>query len=494
MKFTLSKNFPAKPGKLWLIIDEKRNLPEWVGRTGWGIRLASRLAGEKSLGQYGMMDSFSLTSEQGEEVSGLLTGAGAAEEFTVERLRRLTGEIVRQANKRGYEKIWLIGGGIEKTLTDEQVVEAVVTGATLGGYTFDYYRTGNTEPATLGQIGLFLPGSRSAAPLSRLAGKAQTVADAVNYCRDLVNHPANHMNAAAMRSEAEKLGQHPEITVSILDEDCLHEMGAGGILAVGRASVNRPLMIVIEYRGKPRSAKVLALAGKAVTFDSGGLCIKTTDGMLNMKNDMAGGAAVLATVRALAANSVPVNVRAAIPVVENMIDGTAYRPGDVLKMMSGKTVQIVSTDAEGRLILADALHFLSRSGPAAMIDVATLTGACAVALGDGCAALIGNDDDLCKQLTECGREVGENFWQLPMFDDYRELLKGEIADLKNSGGRHAGTILGGMFLSEFVNGIPWVHIDIASTDDVGKTAGYQIRGATGMAVRTLYRFAVQFCR
>jgi leucyl aminopeptidase len=266
-------------------------------------------------------------------------------------------------------------------------------------------------------------------------------------------------------------------------------MKAGGILAVGQGSEVPPRLVAVEYRGARKGAPWTALVGKGVTFDTGGISLKKPEGMDRMKYDMAGGAAVLGAVRAAAALSLPVNVAAVVPMVENMPSGTAYRPGDVLRTLAGKTVEVLNTDAEGRLILADALHYARKTyRPAAMVDAATLTGACTVALGTVAMALMGNDPSLVSRLKEASARCGEKAWELPMYDEFRDQIKGDSGDIKNTGGPEAGTITAGWFLREFAGDTPWAHLDIAGVAWREKDRMGYAPGPTGAPVRLLVEF------
>ncbi|MFW6057039.1 MAG: leucyl aminopeptidase, partial [Chloroflexota bacterium] len=236
------------------------------------------------------------------------------------------------------------------------------------------------------------------------------------------------------------------------------------------------------------SAPVTALIGKAITFDSGGISIKPSDGLAEMKDDMSGGAAVIAAMMAIARLKLPVNVSGLIPATENLPGGKAFRPGDVLKSMSGKTIEIMSTDAEGRLVLADAIDYARAEGMAPLVDIATLTGACRVALGTGYSGLFGNKDDVVERFETAAREAGERVWHMPLPDDYREINKSLIADIKNTGNRHGGAITAALFLSEFAGDVPWLHLDIAGTANSTKESGAALKGATGVAVRTMFEF------
>jgi leucyl aminopeptidase len=274
----------------------------------------------------------------------------------------------------------------------------------------------------------------------------------------------------------------------VLDRAGIEEEGLVGLATVGRAAENEPRFIVLEHR-KGSDAAPIVLVGKAVTFDSGGISIKPSSGMEDMKFDMSGGAAVLGAMEAVGALDLPLNVVALVPATENLPGGGAFKPGDVLRMHSGKTVEILTTDAEGRLILADALSYARRYEPAAVVDCATLTGACHVALGDHASGLMGNDEDLIAEVQAVGETTGEHAWPLPLFDEYTEQIKGDVADIKNSGGRYGGALTAGAFLKEFAD-YPWAHLDIAGTAYGKKGNAYTPKGATGVPARLLVEFLI----
>lgn len=307
--------------------------------------------------------------------------------------------------------------------------------------------------------------------------------------RDLVNQPGNIKSPEYMATQAAEMATAAGLKCMVLDRAQLKTEGCGALLAVGQGSVREPRLIVLEYLGGNPGEKPLALVGKAVVFDSGGLSLKPGEKMDEMKSDMAGGAAVLGTMAAAAGLKLPVNLIGIIPAVENLPSGTAYRPGDILTSLSGKTIEVLNTDAEGRLILADALTYAARFAPRAVIDLATLTGACIIALGNHTTAVLGTDQALIDRLRQAGEETGERLWQLPLWEEYDEQIKSEVADVKNTGGRPAGTITAAAFLRKFVpEGCPWAHLDIAGPSWEEKGGGYLPLGATGVGVRLLIRY------
>jgi len=268
----------------------------------------------------------------------------------------------------------------------------------------------------------------------------------------------------------------------------MDRMGMNALLGVARGSREAPKLIVMSYRGAGRKQRPLALVGKAITFDSGGISLKQAEKMEEMKSDMAGGAAVLGTLQAVAELKMPVNIVGVVPATENLPDGRAYKPGDILRTMSGKTVEVLSTDAEGRLILADALHYAQRYNPEAIIDIATLTGACIVALGSQVTGMMGTDEKLKELIRKAAEETGELVWELPLWENYQEMVKSDVADLKNSAGREGGAISAAAFLSKFADPVPWVHLDIAGPAWLTKDRPYQPKGASGIGVRLFVQF------
>ena len=315
--------------------------------------------------------------------------------------------------------------------------------------------------------------------------------EAVAYARRLTNLPGNMLTPEMLALEAEALAQEYQLDIEVIDEWTAAEMEMGGLLGVGQGSVNPPRMIVLHYEGDPDAKEKLGLIGKGITFDTGGISLKRADGMEEMISDMAGAAAVLGAMRVIGEAKPKVNVVAVIPAAENMPSDRALKPGDVLKTMSGRTVEVVNTDAEGRLVLADGLTTAIRRGATRLIDVATLTGAVMVALGDVATGAVTNDDAFLAELIEASRRTGERIWQLPSWPEYRKQLESEAADLKNSGGRHAGTITGGLFIGEFADGLPWIHLDIGGTAWLFKDRGWDMKGATGVMTRTLAEYVLQ---
>lgn len=315
--------------------------------------------------------------------------------------------------------------------------------------------------------------------------RGQIIAEAVGVARDLVNKPGNELTPERLAEQAERIAQELELDIEVIDEWQAAELQMGGLLGVGQGSINPPRMIVMHYQGNPDSEAVYGLIGKGITFDTGGISLKPAGGMEEMIGDMGGAASVLGTIQALAKLQVKVNVVAVIPTAENMPSDRALKPGDVITTMSGYTVEVVNTDAEGRLVLADGLTIAIARGATHLIDLATLTGAVSVALGSEATAAVTNNEQLLNQLLAASTKTGERIWQLPAYPEYKKLLKSDAADLQNVGGRQAGTITGGLFIGHFAEDLPWVHLDIAGTSWINSDRKYETKGATGVMVRTL---------
>jgi leucyl aminopeptidase len=411
----------------------------------------------------------------------ILVGLGKKNKSTPEDIRKAAGAVIR--NVCNLKRVaFMPAGDIRET------IPAIVDGAILGGYRFDRLKSEKKE-IKLREISFFESGKRFAE--SKL-NEAIALAESTCSARDLANLPANLLTPLKLADEVVKLGRKYKIRTRILSEDDLKKYKMNALLAVGQGSLNRPHMAVWEYNGGRQKSAPLVFVGKGVTFDSGGLSIKQAQGMEAMKGDMGGAAAVISMIPVLGQLQPRINVVGITPLVENLPSGTAYRPGDVLTASNDKTIEVISTDAEGRLILADALVYAGRYKPKYVIDIATLTGACMVALGVHIAGgIMGTDQRLVDMLIAAGERSGERLWQLPLWDDYRPLLDTTSADMKNTGGRWGGAITAAKFLSEFAEGYKWAHIDMAGMDNQESSSHpYQIKGMTGWGVRLLSRFAL----
>ncbi len=441
-----------------------------------------------SMGATGKAEEITKLPKSGSVKAGLVVVVGLGESpgragYTAEALRRAAGAATRAL--AGTKSVAL---ALPADTVDE--VGAVAEGGLLGAYAYLRYRTnGSAPPAAVSALTLSTPLAADRAAKAA-ATRADVLADAVRFARDLINTPPSDLFPAGLAAAAETYGKKAGLTAEILDERALKKGGYGGILAVGQGSDNKPRLVKLAYT-HPKATKTIALVGKGVTFDSGGLSLKPADGMITMKCDMSGAAAVLAAVCAIARLKLPVNVTAWAPAAENMPSGTAQRPSDVLTMYSGKTVEVLNTDAEGRLILADALARACEDSPDVLIDAATLTGAAMVALGHRTSAVMANDDDLRTQVHEIGERTGERMWPMPMPEELRGSLKSSVADIANIGERWGGALSAAIFLREFVTeGVRWAHLDIAGPAfNEGEPYGYTPKGGTGVAVRTLVSLA-----
>jgi leucyl aminopeptidase len=424
----------------------------------------------------------------------LLVGMGDEASLGTEVLRRAAGTAVGQAAARRAPRLALLVPNLRRVRAPA-AAQAMAEGAVLASYRFDRHREPREEePGQVSSVGLSFERASDLRPARAAAAKGVILAEAQNFARDLCNEPANELPPAELARQAQRAAREVGLRARVADVPELKRRKMEAILAVGRGSANTPRLIVLEHgaprpqgRGKQRSGRpTVCLVGKGITFDSGGISIKPSAGMDEMKYDMSGAAAVLGALRACALLKVPLHVVGVVAAAENMPSGTAYRPGDVVKSMSGKTIEILNTDAEGRVVLADALHFArTEFEPRAMIDVATLTGACVVALGKLATGVFGNNERLVEMVRRAGETTAERAWPLPLWEAHRKQIRSQVADIKNTGGREAGASTAAAFLSNFVGETPWVHLDIAGTGWAEKAGPYQKRGATGVGVRLL---------
>lgn len=421
----------------------------------------------------------------------VITGLGKKKGLTQERVRRTVGDTVRYLQKKGVLTLASLnhGAGVAG-ISPRAAAQAVTEGARLGSYSFRQHQTEKTKEGKIKELAIMSTNPSELAALKEGLRHGNILAEATNLARDMVNEPANYMTPGHMANVAARLAKDHQLELTVLEKAQIEELGMGGLLGVNQGSAQPPKFIVLNYRGRKQDKIDLALVGKGITFDSGGISIKPSESMGEMKGDMAGGAAVMAAISAIARLKPKVNVVVLVPATENLPDASAIKPGDVLTAMNGKTVEIISTDAEGRLILADALCYAGQLSARRIIDVATLTGACHIALGDVATGAFGNNQELVDRLLSAAAEAGEYTWQMPMYEEYKEQNKSTVADIKNSGGRYGGAITAAQFLAEFVGETPWVHLDIAGTFMTDKEHGYQNRGATGVAVRTLVNLAL----
>jgi leucyl aminopeptidase len=418
-----------------------------------------------------------------------VAGLGKRQDFNVDKIRGVAGEFCRSLRKLNCRKIATIlhGAGIGD-IELEASAEAIVEGALLGLYSFNKYK--KPEYADVEEMLVVVTEEGEIPILEPAVHKGKALAEATNLARDMVNEPANYMTPTRMAEAAKEISAKYDLELKVFDSKDMEAMGMEALLGVAKGSSQPPQLITLSYKGAERSEKALGFLGKGITFDSGGISIKPSEGMGEMKDDMAGAAAVMAALGAIAQLKPQINVTAIIPATENLPSGTALKPGDVLKAMNGKTIEVISTDAEGRLILADALSYAQRLGLSPLIDLATLTGACRIALGTLYSGLFSNDQDLADKVLKAAERTGERIWQMPMPEEYKEQNKSEIANVKNTGNRYGGAITAALFLAEFVDNTPWAHLDIAGTASSNKESGYTVKGATGVGVRTLVKLAL----
>jgi len=420
----------------------------------------------------------------------MVLGMGKKTELTTDKICALSAIAMRTAQKRHAKSVATMISALDTERYDLQTTtEAIVEGAILGTYQFNYYKTNQPTPDSIEKFIIIENKAEKKAIITKGIQRAEIIGESVNLARDLVNHPAIYMTPTQMALHAQEIAEQNNLEILILEKADMEKENMHALLSVAKGSFQPPKMIVLKYIGDASNHHFTAFVGKGVTFDSGGISIKPSLNMNEMKSDMAGGATVLGTMLGIGKLKPKINILGIIPCTENMPSGHAYKPGDVISSMSGKTIEIITTDAEGRLILADAITYAQQLGATQIIDIATLTGACVVALGNIASGLVSNNKDLCSQVLAASVSTGEKMWEMPNFAEYKEQIKSDIADLKNSGGRMAGTITAGLFIAQFVNDIPWVHIDIAGTADSNKNSGYNVKGGTGVGVRTLIQLA-----
>ena len=435
----------------------------------------------------------SLSTVAGEPKKITLIGIGKAESLTIRGLRTAIYSIAKMAKKQRDRNIIVVMPVSVPKLGAEETTRVAAEALAASDYKYDVYITKTDDKSLPISASLVPPESIDAKRAKQLDDEAKAIAAGVRTVRDLGNGPGNLVTPTFLGERAEEVAKGAGIKCTVYGRREIEKMKMGGLLAVNRGSIEEPRFIVLEYA--PRKAKKhVALVGKGITFDSGGISIKPADKMEEMKFDMCGAAAVIGTIQAAAMLALPVRVTGVIASTDNLPSGSAYKPGDIITTSSGKTVEVVNTDAEGRMILSDALHYASELKPDHIIDYATLTGACVVALGSEAAGLFSNNDELAQKLIECGERVGERLWRLPEWDDYKELIRSDWADMKNSGGRWGGAITAALFLKEFVNCPSWAHLDIAGTAYAEHETAREARGATGAGVRVTIAFLESLSR
>ena len=419
----------------------------------------------------------------------LLAGAGPREKVTPAELRRISGAALRHAKSKSLRNITFF---LDGEFAKEPFVTAAVEGAILGDYEPDRYKTDKKDVKVVDSFTVGVAGGDPG--LENALERGRIIAESQNFTRDLVSEPANHLTPLALSEKARLVAGETGLDCEVLDRERMKQLGMGSLLGVAQGSAEPPALIVLRYKPQAdaKTTAHLGYVGKGVTFDTGGISIKPADGMEKMKYDMAGGAAMIGTMRALAHLKPPISVTAIIPAVENMPGSRALRPGDIVTALSGKTIEVINTDAEGRLILADALTYARRLGCTHLVDAATLTGSIVVALGFINVGVFGTDEGLINKLLEASRLAGEKMWRMPLDDDYREQLKSAFADMTNVGGRPGGAITAAMFLKEFADKTPWAHLDIAGTAWLDDAKPYMSKGPSGVGVRTFVQLAMNW--
>jgi leucyl aminopeptidase len=422
----------------------------------------------------------------------LLVGAGKREKFDTAMLRKIAGAALRYVKSRSVKQFAFL---LRENELAESSAQAIAEGAVAANFESDKYKTDKKDAKTVDLLQLtgFSDGDRSAAQKGLARGVA--IGESLNFARDLINEPSNKLTPKILGEKAAAMAKDAGLTVEILDEKKIADLKMGALLSVAQGSIEPPRVIAVTYtptNAKP-SAPVIGLVGKAVTFDTGGISIKPSDGMEKMKYDMAGGATMLGVMRALAALKPTVKVICVVPSTENMPGGRAQKPGDIQTAMSGKTIEVLNTDAEGRLILADGITYAKQLGATHLIDAATLTGAVVIALSNVNVGVFGSDQAFTQMLLSSAKATGEKMWQLPVDDEYRDFIKGTVADIQNiSSGKGGGATIGAMFIKEFTGDSPWIHLDIAGTAWNDDAKPWLAKGPTGVALRTIVNLIMSY--
>ncbi len=418
----------------------------------------------------------------------VLVGLGKRDGMTLEEIRNAYARVMQTLRNLNVKDTATFFDFSVLPIEKEKIAAAIAEGTLLGLYQYTPYKTqGRDEIREMKSLEIVAEDIDTSV-IQIAVRKAKMIAEAVCFARDLISAPSNEMTPSIMAEHAKSIAKRNHVSCTVLDKDEMKSLGMNALLGVAAGSHQPPKFIILEYKGQKKGEAPIALVGKGLTFDSGGISIKPAEKMDEMKTDMSGGAAVMAVVKAAADLKLPINLVGLIPATENMPGGNAYKPGDILKSYSGKTIEVINTDAEGRLILADALSYALRYKPRAIIDIATLTGACVVALGEDVIGMMGTDEKIKSALKKASEETGELIWELPLWGIYSDLIKSDIADFKNTGGRLAGAITAAAFLSKFVENCPWVHLDIAGPAWRTKEKPYIPKGASGAAVRLLIEY------
>jgi leucyl aminopeptidase len=423
-------------------------------------------------------------------------GLGKSAEFDIDAVRNLTADLVRRLRKPGITSVATLAHGAGIAGLDSAAVgQAIAEGALLGSYRFDQFKSKKDDDdkgSGVEVLTIIENDTGKVADLEAGIARGIALAQATNFARDLANTPANHLFPTTLAERAREMAQACGLEFQVLEEADMRAKGMGSLLSVANGSDQPAKLVRVSYHGRSGEGYDLALVGKGITFDTGGISIKPAANMDAMKADMTGAASVIAAMQAIAALKPAGRIVAIAPCTENMPGGKATRPGDVVTAMNGKTIEILNTDAEGRLVLADAICWANELGARHIVDVATLTGAVTQALGDVCYAVMTNNDEFASRFEAAAKASGEKTWRLPMFKEYDEFVKSDVADIKNVGSRGAGTIMGGKFIEQFAGETPWVHLDIAGMDSMPADAGWICKGVSGVSVRPMINLALTF--
>jgi leucyl aminopeptidase len=452
-----------------------------------GGMIADAIKSEEFAGKEGETAYFPVIGDGLKARRVLLIGCGERDAYKARQITQMGGIAARFLRGKSVKTIAIVPRADGEV---ERVSQNVIVGAVMGLFEPDKYRTKDKEKRELKSATVVIDGADKKT-VQHGAERGLIIGESINFTRDLANEPGAYMTPTIMAERARNVAKEFGLSFDVLDQKQMEKLGMGSLLGVARGSDEPPKMIVMKYqpsRIRLRKGELLALVGKGITFDSGGISLKPGENMELMKYDMTGAATVIGTMRAIAQLKPSIAVLGVAPCSENLPSGKATKPGDVLKAMTGKTIEVINTDAEGRLVLADAIAYAKKLGATRIIDMATLTGAVSIALGDVNTAILGTDQALIDGVIAAGKEVGERFWQLPLDDDYTKQIKSDIADIKNIGGKKAGTITAAAFLKEFAEETPWAHLDIAGTAWGDPATAFRSKGPTGIAVRTLIEF------
>lgn len=477
MKFTINKSL-NQPDITFVGIFEDTNTPMEY------IELISILK-TKEIFKGAKGDLFCITDKLPSSPV-LLIGLGKENELTKEKIKIITAKALKKASEFKISTIEIL---LPKTA--EKYTAAMAESLMLTDYKFTKYKKESSKSPALGEINFQITDKIKVNMIKQELEEATIVSENILLARELVNEPANVMIPELLAAKAKEVAQKSGLEFEVLDEKQISALGMKAYEAVAMGSINPPRFIILRYKGDAENPEnILGFVGKGLTFDTGGYSIKPTSSMLTMKSDMGGGAAVIGAIASVAERKLKINVTAVIAACENVISDRSYKPGDIIGSMAGKTIEILNTDAEGRLTLADATYYvIEKEHATKIVDIATLTGAVLHALGENVAGVVTNDENFYLELKKASENTGERVWQLPAYDDYKDLIKSDVADLTNTGGRLAGTITAGLFIGEFVQEKPWIHIDIAGTSWKDKAQDYFSKGGTGAGVNILFELA-----